>query len=334
MSAAQVARNQAFARLMARATAGSFRVFRQLGYQQLTYHGAAGRQVWRPIFAAGQLADLVIGNDTIGSSDQVPFTLAGIPDATILGNASYYAGPRAPAASYPYDQPTDTVGLMNTFADGGATQSHALSLALAVPGMLTTWMLSQPEMLGQARLDGLPIAATDSVGPVMPGRPVTFGATAFVPGQRHARLRYSWTFGDGLAANGPSVQHVYAVARSYTLQLSVAGPGTKARVITQVISAGQPPAYGNPYTAPPTGVQSADAIAAEKGQPLANPAVTLPVARPGLTDKVGPVAATGQQETSGSSVVGWILAVLGALGVAVAASALAARRRAARRQAS
>src|SRR5215472_2607926 len=78
MSAAQVARNQAFAGLMARATAGSFRVFRQLGYQQLTYHGAAGRQVWRPIFAAGQLAHLVIGNDTIGSSDQVPFTLAGI----------------------------------------------------------------------------------------------------------------------------------------------------------------------------------------------------------------------------------------------------------------
>ena len=332
LSAAQVARNQAFVGLMTKARAGSFRLFRQLGYRRLTYHGASGRQVWRSIFTPSQLAELPIASDTLGSSDQVPFTLAGIRAATIVGNFSYYSGRAAPAASYPYDQPTDTIGLMNTFADGGATQSHALSLALAVPGMLTTWMLSQPDILGQVHPDGPPIAAIDSVGPIRTGSPATFGAIAFVPGRPHARLSYSWSFGDGGTATGPSTQHAYAAAGSYLLRLTVTVHGAPARVISQEISAGQTSAYANPYAAEPTGVPSTAAIAAAAGRPLANPAVALPVPRPGLVDQVGRVASVRPQP-AGSSAGPWILPAAGVLVVAVAAGALTGRRIIMRRRA-
>ncbi len=328
LSAAHVARNQAFAALMKKATAGSFRVFRQLGYQELTYHGAGGRQVWQPIFPPGQLGRLPVASDTLGSSDQVAFTLAGVPDATFAGNYSYYTGPAAPAASYPYDQPEDTIGLMNTFADGGAAQSHALSLALAVPGMLTAWMLSQPDILGLARPDGRPIASIGSIGPIRPGRPVMLRATAFDPGRPPAKLRYSWSFGDGAAATGPAVRHVYAAAGHYTLQLSVTAPDLRARVIRQPISAGQPNARRNPYApgTTPSGAISPAARAAAEGQPLANPSVTLPVARPGLTDRVRRDAQTRPPEPPDSQSATWILSGVAASVVVAAAVVLAARR--------
>ena len=332
LSAAQAARNQAFAAVVKKAPAGSFRAFRQLGYRELTYHDAGGRQVWQPVFTPGQLRWLPIGADTLGSSDQVAFTLAGVPDATFAGNYSYYSGPAAPAASYPYDQPQDTIGLMNAFADGGAAQSQALSLALAVPGMLTAWMLSQPDILGLARPDGRPIAAIGSIGPIRPGHPVTLRATAFDPGRPHARLGYSWNFGDGAAATGPSVQHAYAAAGHYTLQLNVTAPGRPARVIRQPISAGHPKAYGNPYAAlaAPAGAISPAERAAAAGRPRANPSVTLPVARPGLTDKVGRVARARDPEPAGSQSVTWILPGVALSVVAAMAVVLATWRRAMR----
>jgi hypothetical protein len=339
LSAAQVARTQAFAALLRQAPAGAFAAFRQLGDQELTYHGADGQQVWQPVFTPGQLAELPIATDSLGSSDQVPFTLAGIPDVTIAGNYSYYTGSAAPAASYPYDQPQDTIGLMNTFADGGAAQSQALSLALAVPGMLTAWMLAQPGVLGLARPDGRPVAAIGSIGRVRPGRTVTLRATAFVPGRPGARLGYSWDFGDGGAAAGPAVRPVYAAAGHYTLRLTVTAAGLAARVISQAISAGQPTAYPNPYAAPPPGALSGAARAAAEGRPPANPSVALPAARPGLTDRVGRAdevgragaagraAGPGQARRAGSPPTAWILAGVAALLVAVAAVVLAVRLR-------
>jgi hypothetical protein len=340
LSAAQVIRTQAFAALLRRATAGSFQAFRQLGDQELTYHGADGQQVWQPIFTRDQLGELPIAADTVGSSDQVPFTLAGIPDVTIVGNYSYYTGPAAPAASYPYDQPQDTIGLMNTFADGGAGRSQALSLALAVPGMLTAWMLAQPGILGLGRPGERPIAAIDSIGPVRPGRTVTLHATAFDPGHPRARLGYSWEFGDGTTAAGPAVQHVYAAAGHYTLQLTVTAPGQPPRVIRQAVLAGQRAGYPNPYTAgPPPGALSPAARAAAEGRPLANPSVVLPTARPGLRDRVGRAGEVGRAGAAGrtararparpggSPPTAWILTGVAALLVAAVAVVLAVRRR-------
>jgi hypothetical protein len=234
---------------------------------------------------------------------------------------------------------------MNTFADGGAGQSQALSLALAVPGMLTTWMLAQPGILGLGRPGGRPIAAIGSIGPVRPGRMVTLRATAFDPGRPRARLGYSWEFGDGTVAAGPAVRHVYAAAGHYTLQLTVTAAGQPARVIRQAVSAGQPPGYANPYAArPPLSALSDARRAAAEGRPLANPSVELPAARPGLEDRVrradevGRAGAAGRAararptRLAGSPPTAWILTGVAALLVAVVAVLLAVRRRAGRAQ--
>ena len=331
LSPAQVASTQAFTALMRQAPAGAFGAFRQAGYQELTYHGAGGQQVWQPVFTPGQLGLLPIAPDTLGSSDQIAFTLAGVPDATFVGNYTYYDGPGAPAASYPYDQPEDTIGLMNTFADGGAERSQALSLALAVPGMLTTWMLSQPAVLGQASGDGRPIAAIGSIGPVRPRNRVALRATGFDPGNPRARLAYRWDFGDGSAATGAAVQHVYAAGR-YTLQLTVTAPGQPPRVIRQAISAGQASAYRNPYVAGAPGPGASTALrAASAGRPLGNPSVTLPAPRPGLTDRAGLASqAVPPPRPAGSTPTTWILCGAAIALAAVVAAAIAVRRRARR----
>jgi hypothetical protein len=332
LSPAQVARTQAFTALMRQATAGAFRAFRQAGYQELTYHGAAGQQVWEPVFTPGQLGLLQVAPDTLGSSDQIAFTLAGVPDATFVGNYTYYDGPGAPAASYPYDQPEDTIGLMNTFADGGAGRSQALSLALAVPGTLTTGMLSQPAVLGQAPGDGRPIAAIGSIGPVRPRSPVTLRATGFDPGHPRARLGYRWDFGDGTAATGAIAQHVYAAAGRYPLQLTVTAPGQPPRVIRQALSAGQPSPYRNPYAASAPGPGASVALkAVAAGRPLGNPSVTLPAPRPGLTDRAGLASqAPPPPRPAGSSPTTWILSGAAIAAAAVIAASIAVRRRARR----
>lgn len=320
LTPAQAAANRAFARTLTSAAAGAFAAFRELGYQELTYHGNGGKPIWRPIFTPAQVSHVPVASDTLGSSDQVPFTLAGIPDATFAGNTSYYES-SAPAASYPFDQPQDTIGLMNTFADGGAGPSQALTMALGLPGMLTTWMLSQPGVLGQARPDGRPVAAIGSIGPVVPRRPVTLTATASVPGAPAARLRYSWQFGDGGTATGRTVRHIYPTAGARTLRLTVSAAGPGSRTISQVISVGRPAAYANPYAASP-GIVPRSVL---EGRPPANPEVTLPAARPGLTDKVGRAADVPKPAPPTSSSAGWIaVAVLAA--VAVVAAIVRSRR--------
>jgi len=72
---------------------------------------------------------------------------------------------------------------MNTFADGNSQKSYALTLALALPGMLTTWMLNQPDILGQASTDARtagpnPIAAVSDIGQTVVGRSITLDARA------------------------------------------------------------------------------------------------------------------------------------------------------------
>ena len=49
-------------------------------------------------------------DDALGNSDEIAFTLAGIPCATFTGNYTYYFRREPqPAWSYPYDQPEDTL---------------------------------------------------------------------------------------------------------------------------------------------------------------------------------------------------------------------------------
>jgi hypothetical protein len=320
-SPAQTAANKAFAAALPRAVGGAFAEFRKLGYQELTYHGAGTHQVWQPIFTNGQVDRVPVSSDTVGGSDQIPFTLAGIPDAMFVGNFTYYDSP-APAGSYPFDQPQDTIALMNAFADGGSGQSQALTMALGLPGMLTTWMLSQPGVLGQARPDGHPIAAIGSIGQVMPHQPVTVTASAYVPGHPAASVGYSWQFGDGTAASGQTVSHVYSTAGPQAVRLTVSAPGRGARTVSEVIPVGQPATYTNVLTTP------AGPRPVYDGRPPPNPAVHLPVAKPGLTDTVGRGPATSSAESSAGW---WIVAAIVVVVLAAVAAAATGRRRPRRR---
>jgi hypothetical protein len=310
-----------FRQLMQQAVVASFKQFRAMGDQMLTYHNGQGKDVWQPIFIQDQLSFIHQGDDTLGGSDQIPFTLAGLPCATFAGNSTYY-NPGAPPGSYPFDQPDDTIQLMNTFADGNSEQSQALTLALALPGMLTTWMLSQSSILGQAPADNKPIAAISSIGLAQPGQAMYFdGGAAFDPTKANSPLSYHWNFGDGHQADGQKVNHTYAAPGNYTLSLIISS-ASGTRVITKQLSIGQPASYDNPYSS-----YGSDGI------PPANPDVTLPKPIPGLSDKVGTVTDSKQQtsgsapsaQTSGPALLLWV--GIGALIGLAAIGILAIRRK-------
>lgn len=276
-----------FRQLMGQAVVAAFQQFRAMGDQMLTYHQAHGPDVWQPIFTSDQLSYVKLEDDTLGSSDQMPFTMAGLPCATLVGNSTYYEQ-NPPPGSYPYDQPGDTLQLMNIFADGNSQQSQALTLSLAFPGMLTTWMLSQPAILGQTPADGKPIAAIDSIGLTQPGKTLNFAAhAAYDPTNRNGKLSYHWNFGDGTSADGQQVSHTYTHAGNETLSLTVTAPDGKTRIITKQLDITiAPSTYPNPYL---------QFLSEDDGMPRSNPEVTLPTANPALSDRVGTVAQAQQQ---------------------------------------
>ncbi len=158
-----------FRSLMQQAIIASFAQFQKMGYQMLSYHISNQPDVFQPIFTSDQMKYIQQEDDTLGGSDQIPFTLAGLPCATFVGNSSYY-DQNPPPWSYPFDQPQDTIQLMNTFADGSSLKSYALVMALGLPGMLTTWMLNQPEILGQSSSNQAPIATISDVGQTIAGQ--------------------------------------------------------------------------------------------------------------------------------------------------------------------
>ena len=267
-----------FRSLMQQAVIASFEQFQKMGYQMLSYHASNQQNVFQPIFTPDQVKNIQQEDDTLGGSDQIPFTLAGLPCATFVGNSSYYEQ-NPPPWSYPYDQPQDTIQLMNTFADGSSLKSYALVMALGLPGMLTTWMLNQPEILGESTANQSPIAAISDVGQTIAGHSITLDARASYDPAGNA-LTYAWDFGDGTQANGIAITHTYTRTGTYDLKLTVSSTGG-TRTITKVINvATQPTSYNNPY-----------ARFQPDGFPPANPSVTLPTPNDQLSDKVTTAAA-------------------------------------------
>lgn len=284
LSTQQRANITQFRQLMGKAIVASFQQFQAMGDQMLTYHGDNGQDVWQPIFTPDQLSYIHQEDDTLGSSDQMPFTMAGLPCATLVGNSTYYDR-NAPPGSYPFDQPDDTIQLMNIFADGNEQQSQALTLALGLPGMITSWMLSQPAILGQTPADGEPIAAISSIGLAQPGQTMSFdGVASYDPAHKNSALSYHWNFGDGVSADGQRVSHTYASPGTYALNLTVTSATGGARVITKQVSIGTPANYDNPYT-----------NFLSDGKPQHNSHVKLPTSTPGLSDRVSTVAQARQQ---------------------------------------
>jgi hypothetical protein len=157
--------------------------------------------------------------------------------------------------------------------------------------MLTTWLLSQPPVLGQARPDGRPAAAIGDIGVVLPGHPVRFDAAAsYDPGKPGARLSYTWNFGDGQSASGRAVRHAYAAAGSYRLRLTVAAGAGRPRVIARRILVGPRANFATPYASLPHGPANSIGTLVAKGLPPANPAAVLPTPAPGRRDQVGTAA--------------------------------------------
>jgi len=191
-----------------------------------------------------------------------------LPCATFVGNSTYY-DPSPPPWSYPFDRPQDTIQMMNTFANDTATEAPALTLSLALPGMLTTWMLQQPSILGFVAGDGKPLAAIGDIGPTVVNQPVAFDANAtYDPADANAAFTYAWTFGDGASGQGLTVSHTYPRVGKYTVTLTARSSSGASRVVRKsvtVATAATP--ITNPYGSP------ADA---QNGTPPNNPAVTLP----------------------------------------------------------
>ncbi|HLZ64175.1 MAG TPA: M28 family peptidase [Ktedonosporobacter sp.] len=285
-----------FRTLMQQAVLPVFQQFQALGYAGLTYHGYQGSNkadIAQPIFTPDQISNIHVEDDTLGSSDQMPFTLAGLPCATFAGNSTYYER-NPPAWSYPFDQHEDTIQLMNTFADGSSQKSNALMLALALPGMLTTWMLNQPDILGQTASSSLPtgpLVAISDVGKTLAGQSLTLDAkTAFDPQNPGSPLTYAWDFGDGSKATGSEISHTYTTPGDYTLTLT-ASSSTGTRHVSKTIHVVTKTTVYDPY-----GGYQPD------GNPPHNPAVVFPTPDDTLSDKVisSPIVAAATATTAAS----------------------------------
>jgi hypothetical protein len=275
-SALPAAQRDAIQRLRSRlapAIAAAFGDLRAGGYTSLDYRGANGEAIAQPVFTPEQLGSVVAQDDALGNSDEIAFTLAGVPCATLTGNYTYYfRGESQPAWSYPYDQPQDTLALMNVFASGRAAKSPALALALALPAMLTVELLRQPETLGDVAADSNPLVALASIGPLAPGKPIALDASGSLDLARGSGgdLTYAWDFGDGARADGAATMHTYATPGTYALTLTVRSPVGTRQVRRTLTVAASPPYYPNEHDGNPPG-----------GYPAPNPNVYLPTPEPG-----------------------------------------------------
>ena len=253
-----------FRQLWQQAIPQVFAQFQATGYTSLYYYDAHKQNSAQPIFTPDQQSNIHIQDDPSSNSDQVPFIYAGLPVVTVTGDQSYY-DPHPPIWGYPYDLPIDTLSLMNTYASGTSRPSAGLALALALPAMFTTWMLNQPDMLGQATLDNNPVAAISDIGQTVVGQNITLDARAsYDPANPANPLRYAWNFGDGATTTGLVVNHTYHRLGNYRLTLTVTSPEGGTRVITKLLQVGATSNYySNPYSP-------------LRGKNFMNPAVTIP----------------------------------------------------------
>src|SRR3989440_227530 len=105
-----------FRALMQQAVTPVFAQFQALGYQTLAYHSDNNQDVTQSVFIPSQLNNLHLEDDTLGGSDQIPFTLAGQP-ISLDGSASFDPTNASNTLNYAWD-----------FGDGatatGATVNH------------------------------------------------------------------------------------------------------------------------------------------------------------------------------------------------------------------
>ena len=298
LSTAQIDHINRFRALLQQAVPAVFQQFQALGYQTLNYHGTNNSASSQPIFTTDQQKNIQLEDDTLGSSDQVPFTLAGLPCATFVGNSSYY-DQNPPPWSYPFDQKTDTIQLMNTFANGSTKQAPALTLALGLPAMLTTWMLNQPAILGSASSGSNPVATIADIGQSVVGQAITFNASgSYLPTNPAIPLSYAWNFGDGSSGSGSIVHHTYTTAGTYTLTLTVSTGNDQHLMSKPIIVTSQSIPYPNSYaTYQPNGV------------PPPNSAVILPTPSDATPTPLTASSSATSSSPTPSAIVGFLLII-------------------------
>jgi hypothetical protein len=301
-SPGQVQNIQRFRSLEQGAAPAAFAAFRALGYTNLTYRNDKNQPVTQPIFTQSDLRYLTQQDDTIASSDQYPFSLSGIPTATYIGNYSYYDR-NPPPWSYPYDQPQDTIQLMNIYASGSDAPAQALKLSLALPGMLTAWTLAQPQVLGFVAPPSGPVASIGDIGMTAPGQDVELTAEGgFDPAHPGAPISYTWNFGDGGSASGGKVNHTWNAVGDYQLRLTVSDKAGSQVIVKTIHVTTTPQSIANPYTKYP-----------QNGVPPANPAVTLPTAAENGGSQNGQGSSQTQPGGVGAPVWPWLLVIVVAL---------------------
>ena len=144
--------------------------------------------------------------------------------------------------------------------------------------MLTTWMLNQPAILGQATAAKNPIATISDIGQTVDNQNVSLNASASYD-LNNSPLSYAWNFGDGSTATGITINHTYTKAGTYTLTLTVRS-ATGTRRISKVLTVvPQSTVYDNPYEG-----------SKQDGVPPPNPAVTLPTPNGATAGQVIPIA--------------------------------------------
>jgi len=267
---AHQAQFQAWQDFTRQAIGNAFSIMRAMRPSMMYLPGQA-----QPIFTPAQLADsqtIQIGDDNVGGSDEVPFTLAGINCITMSGNFSYYDGSDAPSWSYPFDQPEDTVALMNQYTGGSGAKSLGTVLSLALPATVTLWMLIQPGVMGLAPAPTGPVGAiSDLPNNIQPGAVLMLSALGgYSPAG--AALNYRWDFGDGSTATGQQAQHAWASAGQYRIKLSIQDSTGKSTIIEKSVAVGQNlPEFHNPF----------DDYPPSDGAEPRNPAVPVPTPGPG-----------------------------------------------------
>ncbi|HVB25245.1 MAG TPA: M28 family peptidase [Ktedonobacteraceae bacterium] len=302
-----------FDSLLQQAVTPVFQQFQALGYTSLPYYNSNNQSTSQPVFTADQQSNIQQMEDNIGGSDENPFIQAGLPSATFVGNSTYYdQNPPPPKWSYPFDQPQDTIQLMNTFASGSAQKSEALTLALAIPGMFTTWMLNQPDVLGSitppVKMKDVPVVAISDIGQTVVNKNLSLSAQPLPSSNTSNPWAYSWNFGDGGTAKGLSVNHIYTKTGTYTLSLT-ASAATGSRTVFKtinVVSKSTP--FNNLFAQYPS-----------NGVPPVNHAITLPVpdTNPGVqapsttpTTKSQPDSSPGTSNTFRDLIIGLLVVAL------------------------
>lgn len=271
-----------FRQLLTQAVPAAFAQLSAEGYSWLDFYDGRLQNSLQPIFRTSQQDNIHIRDDPSSNSDHVPFIYAGLPVATVTGDQSYYEA-QPPVWAYPYDLPEDTLALMNVYTAGSTRMSPALALALALPAMLTAWMLNQPAVGGSVAGDSRPVVLPGDIGQVVVGQPLTLTGSAFDPLQSGATLLFHWDLGDGTSAVGAAIRHTYRTPGTYTLVLTVTSPDGR-REIHKIVQAGTAPViYNNPYVpllganTPNPAVQIPASVASLPSQPpLAAPFASSP----------------------------------------------------------